>query len=193
MTRRLPQAFDITGFVRPGAANLLALAVVKWSDANYVEDQDQWWMGGVHRDVDRCAAPARSIPPTSSPAPRPDAEFPGRHAARRTSTLGFAGAPEDEWAVEAQLYDSSGRAVFETPLRALVKADPGDPQPLPRAAEPGGAERAKSPRRRYGRLRRPTSTPSWSAWCTTSRAQRPSRQRLAGWASGRSRSVTVNC
>jgi beta-galactosidase len=25
--------------------------VVKWSDASFIEDQDQWWMGGIYRDV----------------------------------------------------------------------------------------------------------------------------------------------
>jgi beta-galactosidase len=27
------------------------LAVVKWSDASFVEDQDQWWHGGITRSV----------------------------------------------------------------------------------------------------------------------------------------------
>ena len=48
---RLPQEFDITAFLIPGGANLLCCAVIKWSDATYVEDQDQWWMGGIHRSV----------------------------------------------------------------------------------------------------------------------------------------------
>ena len=48
---RLPQEFDVTALVRPGGDNHLACAVVKWSDASFVEDQDQWWMGGIHRDV----------------------------------------------------------------------------------------------------------------------------------------------
>ena len=42
---RLPAEFDITEYVKLGA-NTLACAVVKWSDASYVEDQDQWWHGG---------------------------------------------------------------------------------------------------------------------------------------------------
>ena len=29
----------------------LTLRVVKWSDATYVEDQDQWWHGGITRSV----------------------------------------------------------------------------------------------------------------------------------------------
>jgi beta-galactosidase len=46
----LAAEFDISSFVRPGP-NTLRLRVVKWSDATYVEDQDQWWHGGITRSV----------------------------------------------------------------------------------------------------------------------------------------------
>jgi beta-galactosidase len=36
--------------VRAGE-NELELTVVKWSDATYIEDQDQWWHGGISRSV----------------------------------------------------------------------------------------------------------------------------------------------
>ena len=46
----LAAEFDVTSVVRPGA-NTISLRVVKWSDATYVEDQDQWWHGGITRSV----------------------------------------------------------------------------------------------------------------------------------------------
>ena len=46
----LAAEFDVTALVRPGA-NDLRLTVVKWSDASFVEDQDQWWHGGITRSV----------------------------------------------------------------------------------------------------------------------------------------------
>jgi len=46
----LASEFDLTGRLRPGT-NTLTLRVVKWSDATYVEDQDQWWHGGISRSV----------------------------------------------------------------------------------------------------------------------------------------------
>ncbi len=46
----LASEFDLTDRLRPGA-NTLTLWVVKWSDATYVEDQDQWWHGGITRPV----------------------------------------------------------------------------------------------------------------------------------------------
>ncbi|MFM1852281.1 MAG: hypothetical protein RIS54_1965 [Verrucomicrobiota bacterium] len=48
---RLPSEFDLTPYVRAGATHTLAAVVVKWSDASFIEDQDQWWMGGIHREV----------------------------------------------------------------------------------------------------------------------------------------------
>jgi beta-galactosidase len=47
---RLAQEFDVTDMVRPGE-NLLAVRVHQWSSASYLEDQDQWWLPGIFRDV----------------------------------------------------------------------------------------------------------------------------------------------
>ncbi|HWF76467.1 MAG TPA: glycoside hydrolase family 2 TIM barrel-domain containing protein [Caulobacteraceae bacterium] len=119
---RLPQSFDVTDHVRFGAENLVALAVVKWSDASYVEDQDQWWMGGVHRDVTLYSTGRTWIEDVFARA-EPDPAL--RDATLRLDVkLGFAAAPEDGWAVEAQPYDAAGRAVLDAPLTAPVKADP---------------------------------------------------------------------
>ncbi len=46
----LAAEFDVTRVVRTGS-NVIRLRVVKWSDASYIEDQDQWWHGGVTRSV----------------------------------------------------------------------------------------------------------------------------------------------
>jgi len=38
----LAAEFDVTSILRSGT-NAISLRVVKWSDATYIEDQDQWW------------------------------------------------------------------------------------------------------------------------------------------------------
>ena len=48
---RLPSEFDITNQCRPGKDNLLAVQVMRWSDGSYLEDQDHWWLSGIHRNV----------------------------------------------------------------------------------------------------------------------------------------------
>ncbi|MFI9798953.1 glycoside hydrolase family 2 TIM barrel-domain containing protein [Streptomyces sp. NPDC052302] len=47
----LAAEFDVTQAVRPGARATVRLTVVKWSDASHIEDQDQWWHGGLTRSV----------------------------------------------------------------------------------------------------------------------------------------------
>ncbi len=54
---RLPSEFEITPHLVAGE-NSVALAVVQWSDASWLEDQDQWWLPGMHRSVVlTCTAP----------------------------------------------------------------------------------------------------------------------------------------
>ncbi|CAB9510556.1 Beta-galactosidase [Seminavis robusta] len=48
---RLPAEFDITPALR-SHNNTLTLVVIRWSDGTYVEDQDHWWMAGIHRSVE---------------------------------------------------------------------------------------------------------------------------------------------
>jgi beta-galactosidase len=57
---RLAHEFDVTGSVRPGD-NVVAVRVHQWSAASYVEDQDQWWLPGIFRDVTLHARPAGGI------------------------------------------------------------------------------------------------------------------------------------
>ncbi|MEU2284817.1 glycoside hydrolase family 2 TIM barrel-domain containing protein [Streptomyces sp. NPDC013178] len=47
----LAAEFDLSGVVRPGERAAVRLTVVKWSDASHIEDQDQWWHGGITRSV----------------------------------------------------------------------------------------------------------------------------------------------
>jgi beta-galactosidase len=47
---RLAAEFDVTRFVKRGN-NVVRIDVTKWSDATFIEDQDQWWHGGITRSV----------------------------------------------------------------------------------------------------------------------------------------------
>ena len=47
---RLSSEYDISPYVREGM-NLVSITVCRYSAQSYVEDQDQWWMSGLHRDV----------------------------------------------------------------------------------------------------------------------------------------------
>ena len=47
---RLASDYDVTALVHAGV-NDVAIVVMRWSAHSYVEDQDQWWMAGLHRGV----------------------------------------------------------------------------------------------------------------------------------------------
>ncbi|MFM7500801.1 MAG: sugar-binding domain-containing protein, partial [Actinomycetota bacterium] len=47
---RLASEFDITDFITNGS-NKVQIRVIKWSDSTFIEDQDQWWHGGITRSV----------------------------------------------------------------------------------------------------------------------------------------------
>ncbi|KAI1439567.1 glycoside hydrolase family 2 protein [Annulohypoxylon stygium] len=48
---RNPCEFDITDIVDKGGENTLAVRVYRYCDGTYIEDQDQWRMSGIYRDV----------------------------------------------------------------------------------------------------------------------------------------------
>lgn len=55
-----PAEFDVTEYLKPGE-NLLAVAVYRWCDGSYLEDQDMWRLSGIYRDVYLFAAPTVHI------------------------------------------------------------------------------------------------------------------------------------
>ncbi len=59
----LPSEFDITGLVdrTPGAENVLAVEVYRWSDGSYLEDQDFIRFSGIYRGVSIWAEPDEPI------------------------------------------------------------------------------------------------------------------------------------
>jgi len=110
---RLPSEFDITTFVQAGAENTIVAVVVKWSDASFIEDQDQWWMGGLHREVYLYA---------TAPVHIADVFAVGDSGGRLRVTVkpAFPRQPEEGWSVEARLFDPKGKSVFRKPLTATI-------------------------------------------------------------------------
>lgn len=57
---RLATEFDVTSVLRPGS-NEVRVRVHQWSAASYLEDQDQWWLPGIFRDVTLLARPTAPV------------------------------------------------------------------------------------------------------------------------------------
>ncbi|KAF7560158.1 hypothetical protein G7046_g3989 [Stylonectria norvegica] len=48
---RNPSEFDVTDLIDIGSENNVAVEVYQRCDGSYIEDQDQWWLSGIFRDV----------------------------------------------------------------------------------------------------------------------------------------------
>ena len=120
---RLPAEFDISAAVRHGEENELMAVVVKWSDATYVEDQDQWWLSGLHREVFLYSTPGTYIRDIHA-VPSLDADL--KTASLAVSVhVGFTGPGPNPGGntVEVQLLDPRGRRVFKKPLSGEVQVN----------------------------------------------------------------------
>ena len=130
----LAAEFDVTELVRPGT-NTVTLRVVKWSDATYVEDQDQWWHGGITRPVFLYATDRTYLADIRADCGLADDLRTG--TLRLTVRVGsLDGAPEPGWTVGATVGDPG------MPLLELLAHEVAPPLP-PAPAWPGD-EPAKS-------------------------------------------------
>ncbi|KAF2972617.1 hypothetical protein GQX73_g935 [Xylaria multiplex] len=48
---RNPSEFDVSRFLELNGENVLCVEVYQRCDGSYIEDQDQWWLSGIFRDV----------------------------------------------------------------------------------------------------------------------------------------------
>lgn len=48
---KMEAEFDITDYVKFGEKNLIAMQIMRWCDASYIEDQDFWRFTGIAREV----------------------------------------------------------------------------------------------------------------------------------------------
>ncbi len=118
----LAAEFDVTPYVQPGP-NTIELTVIKWSDASYVEDQDQWWHGGITRPVHLYATGPVYLADVGA--------VPGLEEDGGTGTLdlavqvGFAGELGAGWTVEARVEGLTERLAAEVPVTRGDRA-PGD-------------------------------------------------------------------
>lgn len=118
---RLPAEFDISDALVAGE-NSVAAVVVRWSDASYLEDQDHWWMAGLHREVYAYSVPEVSIADVFA---RGDLDETCREGTLRVhARVHFPERVPEGWRVTAQLYKPTGGATFSSPIETAVQSDP---------------------------------------------------------------------
>ena len=115
--------FDVTPFLKEGK-NLITVAVLKWCDGTYLEDQDKIRLSGIFRDVYVLSRPQKRISNYRIKTILPDAGTAddGKKAVLELTVEGSN--------AKVSLKDPSGRLVLEEALQDGVKAsfEVGDPQ-----------------------------------------------------------------
>ena len=121
---RLPSEFDLTDDLVPGY-NTLALVVVRWCDGSWLEDQDDWWLAGLHRGVELLARPATTIADV-----RVVADHDGRAGLLEAEIdVEGPGVEEGGWSVRAHLRNGRGTDLLRRALLADVpRRDGSSPQ-----------------------------------------------------------------
>ena len=150
----LASEFDLTAWARPGERCTIRLTVVKWSDATFVEDQDQWWQGGITRPVF-----LYSTAPTYLSDVRIVAGL-----ARRPAGAGYldpAGTATGELRVTAQVSTMEGRLPAGWRVSARLGADLELPVDEAYAADLAEHERVSS---WLGRSRLSATVPGVRPW-----------------------------
>ena len=94
--------FKVTPYVRKGT-NTVAVEVYKWSDGSYLEDQDMFRFGGIHRDVYLMARPKAHVRDI-----RTETNFEDDLSVATLKTI-----VESAGRVEVSLYDEAGTKVGE--------------------------------------------------------------------------------
>ena len=113
---RTPPELDVTELVDPTGPNELLVGVVRWSDASFVEDQDQWWHAGISREVLLYTTGATHIADVFA---RGELEDDYRHGALAVEAT-VEGPDEGTASLEARLIDPRGRTVLRAPLERGV-------------------------------------------------------------------------
>ena len=148
---RLPSEFDLTAFLAAGT-NTLAIMVIRWSDATWIEDQDHWFHGGIHRSVFLESRGKVHVQDLTV-----NADFDPSNGAGSVRYVARVAGAATGYSVQAQLRAPNGRPIgrFES-----ARVDQYDPTGL-QADQIGPTHRYKGPYAR-GSLELPTVEP-WSA------------------------------
>ena len=110
----LSSEFNITPYLHEGE-NIISVWVIRWSDGSFLEDQDQWRMSGIHREVFLHAEPSYRIADFFYQT-KSDAAYNHALLSIRPRLENLTGRELRGHVVKAQLYDAENKPVLENPI-----------------------------------------------------------------------------
>jgi beta-galactosidase len=119
-----PAEYDITPHLKPGT-NQIAVEVYRYSDGDWLEDQDMIRLSGIFRSVYLYSTPAVHLRDFKLDTPLGD-DYTSAELSVTASVRDYGGDNQGRYTVETQLYDAGGHAVWSRPLQQAVALDAGD-------------------------------------------------------------------
>ncbi|MDO0909978.1 glycoside hydrolase family 2 TIM barrel-domain containing protein [Streptomyces sp. DT2A-34] len=116
-----PAEYDITEHLKPGT-NQIAVEVYRYSDGDWLEDQDMIRLSGIFRSVYLYSTPAVHLRDFKLDTPLSDG-YTAAALSVTASVRAYGGSGAGQYTVETQLYDASGHPVWSRPLQQ--RADVG--------------------------------------------------------------------
>ncbi|MCH5597846.1 glycoside hydrolase family 2 TIM barrel-domain containing protein [Niabella ginsengisoli] len=115
----LPSEFNITPCLKDGE-NIISVWVIRWSDGSFLEDQDQWRLSGIHREVYLMAEPKLRIADFFYQT-KLDKDYKDAVLSIRPRLENLTGKEVPGYIVKAQLYDDANKSVLKEDLK--ISAD----------------------------------------------------------------------
>ncbi|MDT0614875.1 glycoside hydrolase family 2 TIM barrel-domain containing protein [Streptomyces lancefieldiae] len=109
-----PSEYDITDHLEPGT-NQIAVEVYRYSDGDWLEDQDMIRLSGIFRSVHLYSTPAVHLRDFKLDTPLNDT-YTAAELAVTASVRAYGDGGTGRHTVETQLYDARGHAVWARPL-----------------------------------------------------------------------------
>ena len=114
----LPSEFNITPYLQEGE-NILSVWVIRWSDGSFLEDQDQWRLSGIHREVYLHAEPKLRIADFFYQT-KLDNDYKDAVLSIRPRIENLTGHPMPGYKLKAQLYDEADKPLLQNALEKKV-------------------------------------------------------------------------
>ncbi|MEV0170515.1 glycoside hydrolase family 2 TIM barrel-domain containing protein [Streptomyces sp. NPDC050803] len=117
-----PAEYDITEHLKPGT-NQIAVEVYRYSDGDWLEDQDMIRLSGIFRSVYLYSTPAVHLRDFKLGTPL-GADYKTAQLSVAASVRAYQAGASGSYTVETQLYDAGGHAVWSRPLNQTVAVGP---------------------------------------------------------------------
>lgn len=114
----LPSEFNISPYLQDGE-NILSVWVIRWSDGSFLEDQDQWRLSGIHREVYLLAEPRLRIADFFYQT-KLDKDYKNAVLSIRPRIENLSGKAMKGYILKAQLYDENNMPVLAQPIEKTV-------------------------------------------------------------------------